>query len=74
MIFGYIDGVGHTSAISVAIIAASANKYKVMVSHFGKCFRQFSAKFRPVTLPSLIQRDCKKMANRFDIKMIKRCL
>lgn len=47
----------HTSAISVAIIAASAKMYRMILSHFGQCALQFSARFMPVTEPSLMLND-----------------
>lgn len=60
-----------TSAISVAIIAASAKTYKHTVNQFGNSRRQTSARFRPVTLPSLIARVCKKMANKLLMRTMK---
>jgi hypothetical protein len=45
----------------------------MITSHLGRCLRQFSAKFRPVTLPSLIHKVCRKIANRLDISTMKRC-
>lgn len=62
-----------TSAMSVAIIADSANIYRMMTNHLGRCLRQFSARLRPVTLPSLIHKVWRKIAKRLDIRTTKRC-
>lgn len=61
-----------TSAISVAIIAASANRYSTTFNHLGQCSLQFSAKFIPVTDPSLMHRDCRKMAMMLDTRIMTR--
>ena len=53
-------------------MAASANMYKAMFSHRGKFARQCSARFIPVTVPRRIARDCRRMANRFESKTMKR--
>lgn len=45
----------------------------MMTNHLGRCLRQFSAKLRPVTLPSRIHKVWRKMAKRLDIRTIKRC-
>ena len=45
----------------------------MITNHLGRCFRQFSAKLRPVTLPSLMHKVCRKIANRLDISTMKRC-
>lgn len=44
----------------------------VTLSHLGKCSLLFSARFFPVTVPSLTLSDCKKMANMLDMRMTKR--
>jgi hypothetical protein len=78
-----------TSAISVAIIyscqtptpldeylltAASAIMYRNIFNHLGRNSLQASARFSPLTLPSLMHRLCKKMAKMLDISTMKRSL
>lgn len=51
-----------TSAISVAMMAASAMMYRKMFSHRGRKARHAWARLSPLTVPSLMARDCRKMA------------
>jgi hypothetical protein len=44
----------------------------MITNHLGRCLRQFSAKFSPVTLPSLMHKVWRKIAKRFDMRTTKR--
>jgi len=61
-----------TSAISVAIIAASANRYRMIFSHHGQCALTFCARSIPVTDPSLMHNDWRKIAMIFDTNTMTR--
>ena len=63
-----------TSATSVAMIAHSAKNQMARFNHLGRNSRHALDRSNPVTEPSLIQRDCKKMAIKLESKMMNRRL